>query len=222
MKAGDDGMGTRSSTTRPLCLAFAASACCVLAVLSFGAAFDGYSQQSHAVAVLGATGVPHAGWFNALGFVLPGLVLSGVAMGLYLRMASTAGFVARLGAWMALFSTLAFAAQGVFPLDPEHLDATSTRLHVAAWCLWWLTTGTGGLLLSPGLWRARGRRRWSVAVLAIALLVPGFALFAPAAWGSAIPQRIAYALWFAGWLLVAGRLSRSGASIRGSSPPART
>ena len=35
-------------------------------------------------------------------------------------------------------SALAFAAQGVVPLDPEDTDATASRLHVLAWMLWQL------------------------------------------------------------------------------------
>lgn len=142
------GSGSFSSVLVPVVLVatmfFAASA------LGFGAALDGYSQLAYPVAVLGAVGMPHAAAFNVLGFVVPGLVLAVVAMTLYLRLPVGAGGSARIGAWVLLFSALAFAAQGVFPLDLDDLDATTGRLHVMTWSLWWLTTGAGAVLLAIG------------------------------------------------------------------------
>jgi hypothetical membrane protein len=193
-----------------------------LAVAAFGASLEGYSQAVHAVDVLGATGVPGAAWFNALAFVVPGLLVAAVGVASWLQRPRLAPKAARIGALIELFSALAFVALGVFPLDLYRFDAASSRLHAMAWSLWWLSIATGALLAFTS---SRGRAggdplRW--ASLALAWSVPGFALFAPAQWGSAIPQRMAFAAWFAWWLLAAFAVSRTAASAPGSSPPAGT
>lgn len=211
--------GSRSFSSAPVPVVLVAVMFFAASALGFGAALDGYSQLAYPVAVLGAVGMPHAAAFNVLGFVVPGLLLAVVAMTLYLRLPAGAGGSAHIGAWVLLFSTLAFAAQGVFPLDLDDLDATTGRLHVTTWSLWWLTTGAGVVLLASGLWRLHTRRRWAVLALVVAAAVPFFALFTPAAWGSAVPQRIAYAFWFGWWWLAARDLSRNAISAPGSSPP---
>lgn len=195
--------GSRSLRWVPVLAVLTAAACFAASALGFGASFDGYSQLADPVAALGAVGMPHAVAFNVFGFVVPGLLVTGVAMTFYLRLPVAAGGSARIGAWVLLFSALAFAAQGVFPLDLDDLDATTGRLHVAAWSLWWLTAGAGAVLLASGLWRVHTRRNWAASALAVAAVLVFFAVFAPTSWGSAIPQRIAYAAWFGWWLLTA-------------------
>ena len=198
--------------------ALAAAACFVAALVGFGALLPGYSQSTHAVDVLGASGLPGAGWFNALAFVLPGLLAATVGLARWLGPPGSPA-ATRIGALIALFSALAFVALGIFPLDLYRLDAPSSRVHALAWSLWWLSIATGALLDFVARPLARPWPR-AVIQLSLAWLVPGFALFAPLQWGSAIPQRLAFAAWFAWWLLAAAALSRSAASAPGSSPRA--
>ena len=184
----------------------------VAAVAGFGWALEGYSLGRHPVALLGASGVPHALAFNLLGFVLPGALLAW--LGWSLRGAQVApGWRVRIGLQLVLLSALCFAAQGLRPLDPTDLLAPASRLHVVAWMLWWIAFVPGALLLA----RASGR-----AALVIALLVLLFALGGGDLLPAPIAQRMAFLLWF-GWWLVAGRAtaSRVSASAPGSSPTAR-
>lgn len=185
-----------------------------IAVAGFGAVLDGYSQAQHPIALLGARGVPHALAFNLLGFVLPGVLTLLVGLELRRRLPATAGWSARIGAQLVVLSTLAFAAQGLLPLDPLDLYAPSTRLHATAWMLWWIAFVPGALLLAYGL---RSLALGSV-VAAIAVLV--FGMFAPDAMAPGVVQRIAFGAWLV-WFAMAG-ITRNVTSTPGSSPTART
>ena len=152
---------------------------------------------------LDRAGLPWALAYNLLAFVLPGAAL--VWAGQRLRHAlPDAGWAARIGIVLVQLSALAFAAQGVVPLDPIDTDATASRLHALAWMLWWITFVSGAVLLALGARRGIG---FTLACLAAALLVPLLAVFAPIGPWVGGAQRLAFALWFAWWLL-AGRGSR--------------
>ena len=213
------GMKIASLIRAPLPVSLLASGCFIVAALAFGAALEGYSQQLYPLAALGAVGMPRAGWANVLVFVVPGLLGTCVAAMFYLRLPATAGSVARIGAWMLLFSTVAFALQGLFRLDYDDLEATTGRLHVLSWALWWLTTASGGLLLASGLRGCHGWRGAAAVALAVAILVPVLAMAAPAAWGTEILRRVAFVLWFGWWVFAAVAISRNAASTPGSSRP---
>jgi len=173
------------------------------AVLVFGAALEGYSQQLHPVALLGAAGVPRATAFNALAFVLPGAFAAYQAWALRTTLPAGTPAPARIGLQLALLSALAFALQGLLPLDPSDLDAYATRLHATAWMLWWIAFVPGALLLASAAWRARPRRVPPlVAHLVGAAAVVCFAMVAERWLGAGIAQRLAFAAWF-GWLVLA-------------------
>ena len=165
----------------------------VAAAAGFTAALPGYSHLAHPLALAGASGVPRATAFNLCAFVVPGALLAVAGLALRARLAQ-AGWPARIGATLALLSALAFAAQGLLPLDPEHLDSGDSRYHATAWTLWWLAFGPGAALLATG-----ARPRWLHVAAAIA--VPVLALLLPALAGGAIAQRLAFAAWFGWWLL---------------------
>lgn len=174
----------------------------VLALAGFGAAYDGYSHALHPPALLGARGIDHAQAFNVFGYVVPGLLAGVVAMGLRTRL-DGATWMARIGPWLWLLSACAFAAQGMLPLDPYDLDAQASRLHAAAWTVWWIAFVPGGALLGAGLAReARWRVLRRVAAVS-AVLLPLFALFVPLGVPAGVAQRVALAVWFAS-LLAAG------------------
>ena len=175
----------------------------VLAVLVFGAALDGYFQHLHPVALLGAAGVPRATAFNALAFVLPGALAAWQTWALRTTLPADAPASARIGLQLVLLSALAFALQGLLPLDPRDLDALATRLHATAWMLWWIAYAPGALLLGSAAWRARPRRVLPfVAHLLGAASVLCLALAAERWLGAGIAQRLAFAAWF-GWLVLA-------------------
>jgi len=178
-------------------LAWLAAAVALAGAVAFGLVLDGYSHAVHPLGLLGARDLPHARAFNLVGFVLPGLLLAGAGLGLRARL-DTAGWPLRIGATLAVLSALAFAAQGVFPLDPEHLDSGDSRYHAAAWTLWWVSFVPGAALLASG-----ARPRWPHVAAAVA--VPVLALVLPALIGPALAQRLAFAAWFGWWLLALRR-----------------
>ena len=176
------------------------------AVAGFGMASPGYSQLVHPVALLGARGEPHALAFDLLGFLAPGLILAWCAYA-WRSAAAADGWMARIGLQLSMLSALAFAAQGLLPLDPYNLLAPASRLHALAWTLWWVAFVPGALLMAA----AAPRRR--LAGLACALLLPACALYGVALMPAAVAQRVAFALWFGWWLLIAA--NRDAASAQG-------
>lgn len=195
-----------------------ASASFLAALLLAGAGVPEYSHRIHPLALRGASGLPGAWLFNAGVFVLPGLVLLLAAQGLRPALVR-AGLPARIGLTLVQGSALAFAAQGLLPLDMRTLDALANRLHALAWMLWWIAFAPGALLLALAGGRGRG---FAVAGVAAALLVPWLAVLAPIGAWVGLAQRLAFLLWFGWWLLAARAFSRSAASTPGSWPPART
>ncbi|AKC85938.1 DUF998 domain-containing protein [Pseudoxanthomonas suwonensis] len=183
--------------------ALAAVASFVLAAVLAGLATDGYSHLRHPLALLGARQLETAGTlFGLFAFVLPGLAGAWIALALRQRLPADSGWLLRVGAQLALLGALAFAAQGLLPLDMEALDAGASRWHATAWLVWALAFPLGALLLAAGLWRAAGWRRFAVlTALAGALVVAGG--FLGADWvGAALAQRIAFAAWL-GWGVLA-------------------
>lgn len=178
----------------------------VLALIGFGSAVEDYSQALHPPALLGAQGQPLALAFNLLGYVVPGLLGAVVMFALRGRM-DGARWPARIGSWMWLLSALAFAAQGLLPLDPADVEATVGRLHATAWTLWWLAFAPGGVLLAVGIQAGRGLGRLRIVAGTAAVLLPVFMLYPPLGLPSGISQRIGLALWFLA-LLMAGRAAR--------------
>lgn len=156
-----------------------------------------YSHRLHPLALRGTAGLPWAFAFNLVAFVLPGALL--VWAGQRLRNAlGDAGWLARIGIVLVQLSALAFAAQGVLPLDPSDAGSTASRLHALAWMLWWIAFVPGALLLAVGARRGGG---FTLACLVAGLLVPIIAVFAPIGLWVGFAQRLAFALWFGWWLL---------------------
>lgn len=197
-----------------------AAALCASAGAGYAAALEGYSHAQHPLAVLGARTVPHAVPFNLLAFVLPGLLVAWGMLRLRAALPATARWPARIGTQMALLSALAFAAQGLLPLDLGDMDGPASRRHAAAWTAWWVAFAGGGALLASGLARWPAWRRLAAATMLAATMVPAFALFVAVLLPAGIAQRLALALWFA-WAIAAGvAVSRAAASAPGSSPTA--
>lgn len=201
--------------------AWIAALLCAGAAIGYAPLLDGYEHALHPLALLGAKGVPRAAGFNLLAFVAPGLLVAGLAWRLRTWLSDSARWSARVGAEALLLSAIAFAAQGVLPLDPEELDGRASRLHAAEWMLWWIAFAVGGVLLAVGLRGKTAQRRLSAITQFAAVAVPVFALFVPSLLAAGIAQRIAFALWFAWAIAVGYAVSRSAASATGSSPTTR-
>lgn len=188
----------------PFKLALLAACAFALALLLAEAGVPEYSHRVHPVALRGAAGLPWAVAYNALAFVLPGLLLAWT--GHVLRGAlGDAGWAARIGIVLAIGSALAFAAQGLLPLDPADAGAGASRLHALAWMLWWIAFVPAALLLAAGARRGAG---FALACVLGALLVPLLAVLAPIGAWVGLAQRLAFALWLGWWLLAARGLGR--------------
>lgn len=173
-------------------LAAAALMVCACALFALGAQVDGYAQSLHPVALPGAQDMPGAMLFNAMVFALPGVMLALVAWRLRTALPVGAAAAARIGTMLMLLSALAFAAQGLLPLDLERLDGGASRWHATAWTAWWIAFAAGASLLA---FAARALRLASVLAVA-GVLWSG--MFAGDVVPAGIAQRIAFAAWF-GW-----------------------
>jgi len=185
-----------------------AAACCLVALLGFGAALPEFSLAQHPMGLLGAAGIPGAALFNLLGFVVPGLLAVWVFVRLRARLPVGAARWAGIGCWMLALSALAFAAQGVWRLDPSDLDGPISQRHATMWLLWWLAFAAGALVLGLGLLREhlwRGVAVVFVIAFAIVLLLNAWPVLA-----GPIAQRVVLVVWLA-CVIVA---SRSGGMIR--------
>lgn len=174
-------------------------------LFAFGRELQGYSHTDQPVGLLGADGFDNAFAFNMLGLVLPGVVLACVAWRWRQSIADSDHWSIRIGTWLAVLSALAFAAQGLFCLDPRDLDATQSRLHAAAWTVWWVAFVPAALLLAHGLQRLPRRHALAWTSAGVALLVGWLALSPPEMGAPGITQRVMLALWFGWWWLLAGK-----------------
>lgn len=188
---------------------------CAGAAVGFGAAFEGYAHTALPLAALGAKAVPHAQAFNLIFFVGPGFLVALVAMRVRGQLPPSAPWRARIGARTVLLSALAFAAQGLLPLNLADLEGPQSALHQTAWMLWWIAFAAGVVLLGLGL---NGRDAFKRFTLLAGTLLPAFVLFLPALLPAGIAQRVAFALWLA-WAIGAGAwVNRNAASTPGWSP----
>lgn len=162
-------------------------------------ALDEFSHLTHPLAWLGADGVPGAMLFNLCVFILPGLLAAVALWSLRPALPSGASWAARIGAQLLVLSAIAFALQGVVPLDLEKPDGPASAAHAMAWTAWWLVFSTGALALSGGLFDVPLRSGVVIICALIALVVPALALLAPQWIPNAVAQRAAFLLWF-GWV----------------------
>lgn len=173
------------------------------ALVAFGVALDGYSHALHPVALLGASGFPHALAFNLLGFVLPGVLAVVVTIALRAALPADSGWPSRIGVQLVFISALAFIAMGLLPLDPTDLESQTSSLHGTAWMLWSLAFVPGALLVAAGCWRTPAWALFARLTALTAVALPVVAFLLAGALPTAVAQRVAFGLWF-GWLILAG------------------
>ncbi|MBW3549291.1 MAG: DUF998 domain-containing protein [Proteobacteria bacterium] len=174
---------------------------CASAVIGFAAMLDGYLHAQHPLGLLGASGIPRALAFNLLGFVLPGVLLAVTAVALRARLPDTARRSAGIGGWLLAWSALAFAAQGLLPLDPSDLDGAQSRGHATAWTLWWIAFVPGALLLAAGLGRVAAWRMLAMLMAVCAIVVLLLAALPPVLVPGPIAQRIALGAWLLAYIV---------------------
>jgi hypothetical membrane protein len=174
------------------------------AVVVFALLLDGYSHREFPLAMLGAQGVPRALAFNLCAFVLPGALAAIAMWRLRSALPADARWSTRIGVQLMTLAGIAFAAQGLLPLDPSDVGAASNGLHALAWTLWWIAGTSGAALLA---WAAPARPvRLLAAVMAIA--VPLLALPPWPGPLAAFAPRTAFVAWLL-WVALAPRFSRA-------------
>ncbi|MEG2804554.1 DUF998 domain-containing protein [Stenotrophomonas sp.] len=178
-----------------------------LAVIGFGAGLPGYDQGLHPVALLGAGGVPHALAFNLLGWLLPGLLASAVAVRLLQALPADSGWPVRVGGQLLLLAGLAFAALGLLPLDLEDLDGRSSQWHASAWMIWALAFVAGSVLVGIGRLRQPGGRALGRLALGCGLATAVLAFALQGVLPAPLAQRLAFACWML-WLAAALPMAR--------------
>lgn len=187
----------------PRLFAIAAFACFLGALLGFGAALPGYSHDRHPLALLGARGVPHWVWFDAIGFVAAGMLAwwAHVRAGWRWQTSGTPmGRVAAIGWTMCTIAALAYAAQGVLPVDPgKGFGYGVGKLHTAAYMVWWIAFAAGTVLLAIGGGENFPLRRARIGTLGALIAILALVLFVAIPGAPALGQKIAFALWFL-WL----------------------
>lgn len=180
-----------------------AGAVFLAALAGFGAALPGFVQTVHPVDLLGARGVPRAAAWNAFGYAVPGALVAAFAIALQRPLAATGiGAAGRIGGWLLMLSGLAFAVQGLLPLDPRLLDDGDSKLHVAAGMLSLVAWLPSALLLPLAL---RGRAAWRPAAIGgplLAALAIACLALPPEAWngiagGPGAVQRLGLCAQFA-------------------------
>lgn len=186
-----------SSTSFDRLAGWLAAACCLAAVLGLAALLPEYTHAQHPLGMLGAAGIPRAVVFNVVGFVVPGLLAAWVFVRLRERLPEPAGRVAGIGCWMLAISALAFAAQGLWRLDPADLDGPVSQRHATAWLLWWLAFAAGAFLLGFGLRREVAWRRAMVAFIVAAVLAIVLNALPSAVLVGPIAQRVLLLVWLA-------------------------
>lgn len=173
----------------------AAAALFLAAVLGFGLTLGGFAQGRHPVALLGAGGIAHALGFNLLGWVLPGLLATAVALCLLARLPAGSSWLQRVAGQLLVLAGLAFAGMGVFPLDLQDLDGPASQAHASAWMVWALAFIAGTLMLGVGSWRGYPALARLALVCALVAAVSAFAL------QGVLPAPLAQRLTFAAWAL---------------------
>ncbi|MDQ3617772.1 MAG: DUF998 domain-containing protein [Pseudomonadota bacterium] len=189
--------------------AWLGAVCCLLAIVGFSAALDGYRHDLHPLGLLGAYGIPHAWAFNLLGFVLPGVLLTITAVAVRSRLPVSAGRSAGIGVWLLALSALAFAAQGLWPLDLRELDGPQGQGHATAWTLWWIAFVPGALSLAVGLSRVPAWRMLAMSMAVCAMAVLLLAALPPLLLPGPIAQRIAVVAWLLAYVAVSSGRGKS-------------
>jgi hypothetical membrane protein len=199
--------GESSMRRAGLHLGWIAGALSAAAIVIAGLGLEGFDHARHPVGLLGSSLAPRAGLFNVLGFVVPGLLIAAFAVAFEFALAKatpTATRAVRIGTGLLLIAALAFALQGLFPIDPRDLDGPATRHHALAQAVSQLAWIAAAGMLAIGFSHAP-RWRFVAACGLLFACVPLWDLVRPFNGERGWIERGLLLLWFAGPALLSWR-----------------
>ena len=166
-----------------------------------------FSHLTKAISELGSLDAPDRWFWNVLGYILPGLAIA--LLGLGLKWDFARADRKALGPAMALVASgLFMALAGVFPGDFENRTSTTMILHTVGSLGSFAAFLVAGFWL-PGVFRAREDWRW-VAWPSLALVVASIAAgFVRTGAAPGLGQRLGFVIFFAWIGLVGYSLMRS-------------
>lgn len=166
----------------------------VIAIAAFvlALAWAGHAGEwtpRHALAIPGARGMPDAGIFNLLAFIVPGAALLAAAAWRRWQARDHSGMAVGIALWLLALAGLAWLALGLFPIDGGDLAGEGSQHHAAVWMLWLIAASAAVVALVVG--SAKGQRgvmgvlavSWLVVALVLPVLLGGWAqVLAAVAW----------------------------------------
>jgi hypothetical membrane protein len=160
-----------------------------------------FSHLRKAISELGSLDAPDRWFWNVLGYILPGLAIALLGLGLE-RDFALAGRRARAPALALVASGLFMAMSGVFPGDFDNRASTTMILHAVGSLGSFVAFLVAGFWL-PAVFRSRESWRW-VAWPSLALVVASIlAGFLRSGGAPGLGQRIGFAFVFA-WVGLVG------------------
>lgn len=176
-----------------------------------------FSHLTKAVSELGSLDAPDRWLWHVLGYIVPGLAVALLGIGLNREFSARPRYAFPALALTA--SGLLMAMSGVFPGDFENRTSTTMMLHTVA------SLGSFAAFLVAGLWLPRAFRSvdtwrwlaWPSLTLVVASVLAGFLRSGDA---PGLGQRVGFALFFAWVGMVGYALWRSGRA--GSGPATAT
>ncbi|MBJ6985265.1 DUF998 domain-containing protein [Luteimonas sp. MC1750] len=160
-----------------------------------------YDHTDRAISELGSLDAPNLWAWNILGYILPGLVVAFLGMGLR-REFSPQGRGAVIGSVAVVAAGLLMALSGAFPANMSDFKSTTTLLHTVGSFGCYVAFLVAGFLL-PASFRKTSAWRWAAMpslALVVASIATGFLRFAGM---QSIGQRLTFACFFL-WVALVG------------------
>lgn len=179
-----------------------------------------YAHTDQAISELGSLDAPNLWVWNVLGYILPGLAIALLGIGLRREFAGH-GVPANAPTMSLVAAGLLMALSGAFPANMADFKSATTLVHTVGSFGCYIAFLVAGFWL-PSLFRKVGAWRWVATpslALVIASIVTGFLRFAGMA---SIGQRITFLCFFS-WVALVGwalwRANNSPAPDNDSSKP---
>lgn len=166
-----------------------------------------YSVLHKAISELGSAGAPHAWFWNVLGYILPGLAVALLGLGLKAEFSGVRRS-ANVPGWALVASGLFMVLSGVFPGDFVHRGATSMFVHTVGAFGTYVAFLVAGFWL-PALFRTREAWQWVTRPSATLVVAPIATGFVRSSTMPGLGQRLTFACCFLWVGLVGFALVRS-------------